>query len=377
MALRGNAIDILSRIFGEKIEGIWEFLNGLKLGGNLDMQNNDILNVKDLATATITSADGTTIKLILGTDSGNDFFAGNNNALVVKGDTDRTGFGTNDPKQRVDIFDNMQFGIGDRGETVMYVNNNNENPSRPTGQVWFKPSINNISLETWVIPKGSGGVPSMGVNDSPTRASGSHNFFVGTGGSTVAINTWNFSSTILGDATANSWPIGFNVSSIARGRFQALEINNLGDVEVIVGNINLAKSRLTTSGGYAIKLTNKTGAVTIAGQLVKADTATNDAVILAAAGDIECFGVFLDAGVANNSEAWVVVSGIADVALDDNVAAVRGNWMGTGVLAGYAATGASPPAAPTHFEEIGHCIESVSAGGGGTHVLARCVLHFN
>lgn len=138
-----------------------------------------------------------------------------------------------------------------------------------------------------------------------------------------------------------------------------------------------AKSGMSDIGGICIKLTNKTGAASVAGQLVQADTANNDAVILAPAGNVDTIGVFLDAGVADGSEAWVVVSGIADVALDDNVAAVRGYWMGSGVLAGYAATSVSPPAAPTHFEEIGHCIESVAAGGAGTHILARCVLHFN
>lgn len=137
------------------------------------------------------------------------------------------------------------------------------------------------------------------------------------------------------------------------------------------------KSKMTAIGGFAIKITNKTGSNTVAGQLVKADTATNDAVVLAAAGDVECFGVFLDSGVSDGSEAWVVVSGIADVAFDDNVASVRGNWVSTGVLAGYAATSTSPAVAPTHFEEIGHCIETVAAGGAGTHILARCVLHFN
>jgi len=154
-----------------------------------------------------------------------------------------------------------------------------------------------------------------------------------------------------------------------------------GLVEAFRLDSNLAafftKIKLTEIGGYAVKLTNKTGANTVAGQLVKADTATDDAVILAAAGDVECFGVFLDAGIADGSEAWVVVSGIADVAFDDNVAAVRGDWVSTGVLAGYAATANSPAAAPTHFEEIGHCIESVAAAGGGTHILARCILHFN
>lgn len=144
----------------------------------------------------------------------------------------------------------------------------------------------------------------------------------------------------------------------------------------VADEVKIEKMSFTPIGGLAIKVTNETGFDTIAGQLVKTDPATDDAVILAAAGDTECIGVFLDSGIADGSEAWVVVNGIADVALDDNVAAVRGNWMATGVLAGYARTSASPAASPQHFEEIGHCIESVSAGGGGTHILARCVLHF-
>lgn len=139
-----------------------------------------------------------------------------------------------------------------------------------------------------------------------------------------------------------------------------------------------SKTKMTAIGGFAIKLTNKTGAVTIQGQLVKADTANNDAIILTAAGDTECIGVFLDAGVADDSEAWVVIAGIADVAMEDNTAATRGNWVETSnAEAGYAnATAGSPAAAPGHFEEIGHCIETVAAGGGGTHILARCVIHF-
>lgn len=139
------------------------------------------------------------------------------------------------------------------------------------------------------------------------------------------------------------------------------------------------KFKCTAIGGFAVKLTNTTGANTVAGQLVKADTATDDAVILTAAGDVECFGVFLDSGVADDAEAWVVVSGIADVAMEDDTAATHGNWVETSdAEAGYAnAESASPAAAPAHFEEIGHCIESVAAGGGGTHILARCILHFN
>lgn len=143
--------------------------------------------------------------------------------------------------------------------------------------------------------------------------------------------------------------------------------------------IESSKFKLTAIGGFAIRLTNTTGAATVQGQTVKADPATDDAVILTAADDSECIGVFLDAGIADDAEAWVVVAGIADVAMGDNEAATRGNWVETNSAeAGYAdATSASPAAAPQHFNEIGHCIESVAAGGGGTHILARCVLHFN
>ena len=143
--------------------------------------------------------------------------------------------------------------------------------------------------------------------------------------------------------------------------------------------------KFTTLGGLAIKLTNETGVVTVAGQLVRADTGTDDAVILTAGDDDECFGVFLDAGVADGAEAWVVVSGIADVAMEDNTTATKGNWVRTSVTeAGYAdATNATPPAAGAiirldqHMREIGHCIETVAATGGGTHISARCVLHLN
>ncbi len=138
------------------------------------------------------------------------------------------------------------------------------------------------------------------------------------------------------------------------------------------------KARFTPIGGFAVQLTNKSGADSVVGKLVKADAATNDAVVLTGINDDECMGVFLDAGVPDGSEAWIVISGIADVLYDDNVAAVRENWVGTG-QAGLARTQAAPPAlgVAAHFEEIGHSIESVSAGGGGTFILGRCILQFN
>ena len=139
-----------------------------------------------------------------------------------------------------------------------------------------------------------------------------------------------------------------------------------------------AKAGISSIGGICIKLTNKTGANTVQGNLVRADTAVDDAFILTAAADDEYIGVVLEAGVADGSEAWIVVHGICDVLFDDNVAAVRANWVGTG-QAGLARTQAAPPAlgVAAHFEEVGHSIESVAATGGGTFILARCVLQHN
>ena len=156
---------------------------------------------------------------------------------------------------------------------------------------------------------------------------------------------------------------------------------NVG-ISTATPTINLdvnAKSGMSAIGGFCVKLTNTTGVNTIQGQTIKADPDTNDAVILTAADDNECMGVFLESGIADDAEAWVVVAGIADVAMGDNELAARGNWVETNSgEAGYAdATSATPAAAPQHFNEIGHCIESVAAGGEGTHILARCVLHFN
>ena len=164
------------------------------------------------------------------------------------------------------------------------------------------------------------------------------------------------------------------------GGTERLIIDTSGNVDIPTGTLEInAKIKMTAIGGHAIKLTNTTGAATVQGQTVKADPATDDAVILTAADDTECLGVFLESGIADDAEAWVVVAGIADVAMGDNEAATHGNWVETNSAeAGYAdATSTSPAAAPQHFNEIGHCVESVAAGGGGTHILARCVLHFN
>lgn len=135
-----------------------------------------------------------------------------------------------------------------------------------------------------------------------------------------------------------------------------------------------SKFKITPLGGLAVKLTNETGVVTVAGEGVKADTVVDDAVILTGAGDTENLGVFLDDGIADGAETWVVIAGIADVMIVNASAFTRGDWIGSSGVAGRCTSQASPPAAPPHFQEWGHCIESV---GSGTDVKARCVLHQN
>jgi len=139
-----------------------------------------------------------------------------------------------------------------------------------------------------------------------------------------------------------------------------------------------AKVAYTAIGGIAIRLTNKTGGNSVAGELVEASDSFDDAVELVPAGDYDPIGAFLDDGVADGSEAWVVVGGICDVMLEDGTDATQGNWVRLIAAGGApgradAEAGTPPGAIAAHFAEIGHCIETV---GDGTDVKARIVMHF-
>jgi len=133
------------------------------------------------------------------------------------------------------------------------------------------------------------------------------------------------------------------------------------------------KFKITNTGAYCIKLTNKTGSNTVAGQIVKTLAGVgnpDDAVALAGVSELHPIGVFLESGVTDGSEAWIVVSGIVNVLVDAGGCA-RGDRLITGAIGGFATVNNAPSVA-VHFQEIGHCIET-RAGAG----LARAVLHFN
>ena len=131
----------------------------------------------------------------------------------------------------------------------------------------------------------------------------------------------------------------------------------------------MEKSGMSRIGGFMVQLTNETGSNSVAGQIVKASTTTDDAFALAGVNELMPIGTILENGVSDGSEAWIVVSGIADVLV---VAAgcVRGDRLITAAVGGFATVNNAPSVA-VHFQEIGHCIETRVGAG-----LARVVLHF-
>lgn len=137
--------------------------------------------------------------------------------------------------------------------------------------------------------------------------------------------------------------------------------------EEVLGN----KFKITSIGGYAIKLTNTTGVNTVQGEVVKSDPATNNAVILSTTSDDDILGVFLESGIVDDAEAWVVVTGIAEVKADGT-----GFARGDRVISSTATVGRvetdNTPAVAAHFTEVGHALERAQPNAVG-----KCVLHFN
>jgi hypothetical protein len=150
--------------------------------------------------------------------------------------------------------------------------------------------------------------------------------------------------------------------------------------DLVYGN---NKFMITDAGGYAIKLTNKTGSASVKGELVAPSAAVDESFIQCTADDYDPIGAVYDDGIADGSTCWVVIGGVAEVLLMDQTAATRGNWVRLSETeAGRADITAAAPSGGTigeidaHTRELGHCIESVAAGGAGVKVLAKIVMHF-
>jgi len=141
-----------------------------------------------------------------------------------------------------------------------------------------------------------------------------------------------------------------------------------------------AESAITPIGGICIRLLNKTGAASVLGTIVQADTVIDNAFKVCGVDGVMPIAVVYQAGVADGSLCWIVIYGIAQVLLKDATASTKGYWVYVSDAAGRAdATLAAPPGGgipelDVHMGEIGHCIESK---GADTDVLAKVILHFN
>lgn len=140
-------------------------------------------------------------------------------------------------------------------------------------------------------------------------------------------------------------------------------------------SLKTEKFWLTPEGGYAILLTNKTGANSVKGTLVKCGTGTDNSFIVSPTNEQQTIGAVYESGIADGSECWVVIGGIAECLLEDSTAATRSYWCGvSGTTAGRMQTAAAPPNTTQHWEELGHTLESKA---GGTDVLCKIAMHFN
>lgn len=137
---------------------------------------------------------------------------------------------------------------------------------------------------------------------------------------------------------------------------------------------------ITDLGGIAIPLTNKTGANSVKGTIVIASAGTDNAFDIGAAAEPQPIGIVYEDGIADGSECWVVIYGVAQVLLKDTTASTHGNWVKSSDVGGRAdATNAAPPGGgipelDQHMGEIGHALETQ---GGGADVLCKTKLHFN
>jgi len=131
---------------------------------------------------------------------------------------------------------------------------------------------------------------------------------------------------------------------------------------------------MTSEGGLTISLINKTGSPSVKGTVVIASTSNDNAFITAPVDADEAIGVVLDDGISDGEYCRIVISGKAQVLLENSEAGVNGYWVQcSDTTAGRAILEPNPVPA-THWAELGHCIENIS---GGIDILAWCVLHFN
>ena len=180
--------------------------------------------------------------------------------------------------------------------------------------------------------------------------------------------------TIGGAIAATGNVVGNVVSAVGNvqgvdGVFSGTVYGTTGTFSAGVGN---SYFKITPEGGFAVRLTNKSGAVTVKGQIVSHKGTVARAFDLTAVDANHCLGVVYESGIEDAAECWVVVSGIAQVLMKN--AATMGHICriplntDEGEAAGYAMDAAQSSSASVY--KIGDVLETANA-----EVLCKVLLH--
>ena len=153
------------------------------------------------------------------------------------------------------------------------------------------------------------------------------------------------------------------------GVFSGTVWGTTGTFSAGVGN---SYFKITPEGGFAVRLTNKSGAVSVKGQIVSHKGTVANAFDLTAVDAKHCLGVVYESGIADAAECWVVVSGIAQVLMKNaatmgHICRIPLNADGGGA-AGYAMDAAQSSSASVY--KIGDVLETAEA-----EVLCKVLLH--
>ena len=177
-----------------------------------------------------------------------------------------------------------------------------------------------------------------------------------------------------GDITAGGNIVGNVVSAVGNvqgvdGVFSGTVDGTTGTFSAGVGN---SYFKITPEGGFAVRLTNESGAKTVKGQIVSHKGTVANAFALTAVDANHCLGVVYESGVEDGAQCWVVVAGIAQVLMKN--AATMGHICRIPLTAdnveaaGYAMDAAQSSSASVY--KIGDVLESADA-----EVLCKVLLH--
>ena len=153
------------------------------------------------------------------------------------------------------------------------------------------------------------------------------------------------------------------------GVFSGTVYGTTGTFSAGVGN---SYFKITPEGGFAVRLTNKSGAVTLKGQIVSHQGTVARAFDLTAVDANHCLGVVYESGVEDGAQCWVVVAGIAQVLMKN--AATMGHicriplTADGGEAAGYAMDAEQSSSASVY--KIGDVLETADA-----EELCKVLLH--